>query len=40
MYVCSGINIRFLRVTERGKRYTPFRWVRYITEADSYVFRC
>lgn len=31
MYVCSGLNIRFLRVTERGRNYVPFRWVRYIT---------
>eukprot|EP01147_Barroeca_monosierra_P009438 gene9438-1680_t len=31
MYVCSGINLRFLRVMERGRTYTPFRWVRYIT---------
>ena len=31
MFVCSGVNIRFLTVTERGRKYTPFRWVRYIT---------
>jgi hypothetical protein len=39
MYVCSGLNIRFLNVTERGRNYVPFRWVRYITHSDSYVFR-
>lgn len=39
MYVCSGLNIRFLRVTERGRNYVPFRWVRYITHSNSYVFR-
>ena len=32
MFICSGLNIRFLRVFEQGKAsYTPFRWVRYIT---------
>jgi len=40
MYICSGMTIRFLRVFERGKAsYTPYRWVRYITHSDSYVFR-
>eukprot|EP00039_Didymoeca_costata_P001126 m.49951 g.49951 ORF g.49951 m.49951 type:complete len:448 (+) comp10641_c0_seq1:128-1471(+) len=39
MYVCSGLAIRFLRVLERGRNYVPFRWVRYITHSDSYVFR-
>lgn len=40
MFICSGLNIRFLRVFEQGKAsYTPFRWVRYITHSDSYVFR-
>jgi len=39
MYVCSGLNIRFLRVIERGRNYSPFRWVRYITHSDSYVMR-
>ena len=38
-YVCSGLSIRSLRVTERGKNFVPFRWVRYITHSDSYVFR-
>lgn len=32
MFICSGMNIRFLRVFEQGKAsYSPFRWVRYIT---------
>ena len=39
MFACSGLNIRFLRVYERGRNYTPFRWVRYITHTDSYVTR-
>ncbi|XP_062516479.1 uncharacterized protein LOC134191864 [Corticium candelabrum] len=39
MFVCSGLNIRFLRVFERSGSYSPFRWVRYITHSDSYVIR-
>jgi len=39
MYVCSGLAIRFLRVVELGRNYSPFRWVRYITHSDSYVIR-
>ena len=32
MFICSGMNIRFLRVFERGRGTSlPFRWVRYIT---------
>ena len=31
MYVCSGMAIRFLRCLDRGRQYSPFRWVRYIT---------
>ncbi len=40
MYMCSGMQIRFLKVFEKGKpSITPHRWVRYITHSDSYVFR-
>ena len=31
MYICSGLQIRYLRVQDRDKAYSPFRWVRYIT---------
>lgn len=37
MFICSGMNIRFLRVFEQGRAsYTPFRWVRYITHRSAY----
>jgi AP-4 complex subunit mu-1 len=40
MYICSGLNIRFLRVFEHGgSGRNPHRWVRYITHSDSFVFR-
>ncbi|EDO33069.1 predicted protein, partial [Nematostella vectensis] len=31
MYICSGLQIRSLKVYEKEKAYHPFRWVRYIT---------
>lgn len=31
MHICSGLQIRYVRVQEREKAYSPFRWVRYIT---------
>jgi len=31
MHICSGLQIRYLRVQDREKGYNPFRWVRYIT---------
>jgi len=39
MFNCSNIQIRFLRVMERGKSYQPHRWIRYITLSKSYVCR-
>jgi AP-4 complex subunit mu-1 len=39
MFNVSGLNIRFLRIQERDKSYNPARWVRYITQSNSYVSR-
>eukprot|EP00163_Fabomonas_tropica_P016350 TRINITY_DN29362_c0_g1_i1.p1 TRINITY_DN29362_c0_g1~~TRINITY_DN29362_c0_g1_i1.p1 ORF type:complete len:440 (-),score=124.90 TRINITY_DN29362_c0_g1_i1:127-1446(-) len=39
MYNCSNLQVRFLRISERHKSYSPYRWVRYITQSDSYVCR-
>ena len=39
MHNISNIQIRYLKLTERDPEYSPFRWVRYITSADSYVCR-
>ena len=38
-YIVSGLNIRFLRIEERSKSYNPSRWVRNITQANSYICR-
>ncbi|KAK2190643.1 hypothetical protein NP493_72g03000 [Ridgeia piscesae] len=37
--VCSGLQIRFLRVCEQDRAYIPQRWIRYITTADSYIVK-
>lgn len=39
MHICSGLQIRYVRVQDREKACSLFRWVRYITHSDSYVFR-
>ena len=38
-YSCSTVQIRYLRVVERTKSFSPSRWVRYITHSNSYVCR-
>ena len=37
--VCSGLQIRFLRVCDQDRAYIPQRWIRYITTADSYIVK-
>jgi AP-4 complex subunit mu-1 len=39
MYNVSGLQVRYLRILETGKGYNPYRWVRYLTQSTSYVFR-
>lgn len=39
MYNVSKLQVRYLRISETHKSYNPFRWVRYITQASSYVCR-
>lgn len=39
MFNASGLNIRFLKITERSTSYNPHRWVRYVTRSNSYVCR-
>lgn len=38
-YVCSNLKIRDLRVFDRDASYTPMKWLRYITTADSYTVK-
>jgi AP-4 complex subunit mu-1 len=39
MHNVTGLAIKFLRIEERSKSYNPSRWVRNITQANSYVCR-
>ncbi len=35
----SHTQVRYLRISEQHKSYNPYRWVRYVTQASSYVCR-
>ena len=39
MYNISNLQVRYLRIAETDKSYNPHRWVRYITQSSSYVYR-
>ena len=39
MYNVSNLNVRYLRIAEAMPGYTPYRWVRYVTQSSSYVCR-
>ena len=39
MYNISNLQVRYLRISEADKSYNPHRWVRYITQSNSYVYR-
>jgi AP-4 complex subunit mu-1 len=39
MYNVSNLQVRYLRILETDKSYNPHRWVRYITQSSSYVYR-
>lgn len=38
MYNVSGLQMRYLKVEER-EDYNPQKWIRYITQSSSYVYR-
>ncbi|XP_074836659.1 AP-4 complex subunit mu-1 [Carettochelys insculpta] len=38
MHTCSGLQVRFLRVTP-PPAVPPHHWVRYVTHSDSYIIR-
>ena len=40
MWCSSGLKVKYLRVNEAGRDTKPNRWVRYITQSESYVCRC
>jgi len=35
----SKLQVRYLRIADVSKDYSPFRWVRYVTQSSSYVCR-
>ena len=39
MYNVSKLQVRYLRIAEQHKTYNPYRWVRYVTQSNSYVIR-
>jgi len=39
MYNVSSLQVRYLRVADNMVGYTPYRWVRYVTQSNSYVCR-
>mmetsp|Transcript_24994 Transcript_24994/g.37956 ORF Transcript_24994/g.37956 Transcript_24994/m.37956 type:complete len:470 (+) Transcript_24994:36-1445(+) len=39
MYNVSNLQVRYLRIAENMPGYTPYRWVRYVTQSSSYICR-
>lgn len=39
MFNVSNLQVRYLRIAEAMAGYTPYRWVRYVTQSSSYVCR-
>jgi len=39
MYNVSNLQVRYLRIAEGIPGYSPYRWVRYVTQSSSYVCR-
>lgn len=39
MYNASRLQVKYLQMAKKSKTYNPYRWVRYVTQANSYVAR-
>eukprot|EP01135_Chromosphaera_perkinsii_P005222 Nk52_evm5s326 gene=Nk52_evmTU5s326 len=39
MYLSSGISIKYLRITDKSKNFVPYRWIKYLTKSETYVFK-
>ncbi|XP_057864554.1 AP-4 complex subunit mu isoform X2 [Cryptomeria japonica] len=39
MYSASRLQVRYLQIVKKSRTYNPYRWVRYVTHANSYVIR-
>lgn len=33
------VQVRYLQIAKKSRTYNPYRWVRYVTQANSYVAR-
>ncbi|XP_052190302.1 AP-4 complex subunit mu [Diospyros lotus] len=39
MYNTSRLQVKYLQIAKKSNTYNPYRWVRYVTQANSYVAR-
>lgn len=39
MFNTSRLQVKYLQIAKKSKTYNPYRWVRYVTQANSYVAR-
>uniref|UniRef100_A0A2P2ML34 Clathrin adaptor complexes medium subunit family protein n=1 Tax=Rhizophora mucronata TaxID=61149 RepID=A0A2P2ML34_RHIMU len=39
MYNASKLQVKYLQIAKKSSTYNPYRWVRYVTQANSYVAR-
>ncbi|OWM67714.1 hypothetical protein CDL15_Pgr019215 [Punica granatum] len=39
MHNASGLQVKYLQIAKKSSTYNPYRWVRYVTQANSYVAR-
>ncbi|XP_019056639.1 PREDICTED: AP-4 complex subunit mu isoform X2 [Tarenaya hassleriana] len=39
MYNVSRLQVKYLQIAKKSSTYNPYRWVRYVTQANSYVAR-
>ncbi|URE48814.1 Adaptor complexes medium subunit family [Musa troglodytarum] len=39
MYNASKLQVRYLHIAKKSPSYNPYRWVRYVTQSNSYVAR-
>ncbi|KAJ6337626.1 hypothetical protein OIU76_007330 [Salix suchowensis] len=37
MYNASRLQVKYLQIAKKSSTYNPYRWVRYVTQANSYV---
>ena len=40
MFNVSKLQVKYLKIQHDEKGYNPFRWVRYVTQSNSYICRC